>query len=65
MGQGLIAMKVYVVEHCWEYEGCVIEAIFSTLELAQRWTLLNPPRSGRWEIHEMHVDSKIMSGPAS
>lgn len=52
-------MKVYVVQHCFDYEGCDTEAVFSSKEKADRYAAKQEVLAGqRWRVEEWTVDSK-------
>lgn len=53
-------MTVWVLERCYDYEGCVLTGIFSTKELAEAYAAANPSSAneiGAWEVDGMVTTS--------
>lgn len=52
-------MKVFLVEYCYDYEGCSAQALYKTRKLAE-----THPRGGDdTEITEMKVETKPYKEP--
>ncbi len=50
-------MNVYIVERCFDYEGCEIKAVYATRELAEahaetlkRWETDDAPTVSEWTV---------------
>lgn len=56
-------MKVWVCEHCWDYEGCEFDAVYSSEALAAAWLsqqIAAGYRADNLQVREVEVDAKVV-----